>query len=197
MFSKVAEFHRTFELAMSEEPVFPSRSLRDLRIRILVEEWDELKEANAADDIIEIADALADMAYLICGSSLVYGIAPKNLEYVPLFSNFPLSGKPSLPEATQRTAIHTKIDKAFAKYLLAEEANDLSKVLTTLQDLMVCVSEAAYVYNIPLIAVFNEVHRSNMSKLDENGKPLYREDGKVMKSVLFTPPDIKGILFPS
>lgn len=42
--------------------------------------------------------------------------------------------------------------------------------------------------------IFREVHRSNMSKLDENGKPLYREDGKVIKSNLYTKPKIEEIL---
>ena len=41
---------------------------------------------------------------------------------------------------------------------------------------------------------FNEVHRSNMSKLDENGEPIFREDGKVIKSNLFSEPDLKSIL---
>jgi predicted HAD superfamily Cof-like phosphohydrolase len=43
--------------------------------------------------------------------------------------------------------------------------------------------------------MFDEVHRSNMSKLDKNGKPIYREDGKVMKSELFTKPDLEKIIF--
>lgn len=42
--------------------------------------------------------------------------------------------------------------------------------------------------------LFDEVQRSNMSKLDENGKPIYREDGKVLKSSLFTKPDLKAII---
>jgi predicted HAD superfamily Cof-like phosphohydrolase len=42
--------------------------------------------------------------------------------------------------------------------------------------------------------VFNEIQRSNMSKLDENGKPIYREDGKVLKSSLYFRPDIKKII---
>ena len=41
---------------------------------------------------------------------------------------------------------------------------------------------------------FDEVHRSNMSKLDENGNPIFREDGKVMKSHLFIQPDLTGVL---
>lgn len=43
-------------------------------------------------------------------------------------------------------------------------------------------------------AIFDEIHKSNMSKLDENGKPLYRDDGKVKKSKLFKEPNIKNIL---
>jgi len=42
--------------------------------------------------------------------------------------------------------------------------------------------------------LFDEVHRSNMSKLDENGSPVYREDGKVLKSKLFSEPDLESIL---
>lgn len=42
--------------------------------------------------------------------------------------------------------------------------------------------------------VYDEIHRSNMSKLDEDGKPIYREDGKVLKSSLYFRPDIKKVL---
>jgi len=45
-----------------------------------------------------------------------------------------------------------------------------------------------------IIEVFEEIQRSNMSKLDENGKAIYREDGKIMKSELYFKPDIKSIL---
>jgi predicted HAD superfamily Cof-like phosphohydrolase len=44
------------------------------------------------------------------------------------------------------------------------------------------------------VEVFQEIQRSNMSKLDANGKPIYREDGKVLKSELYFRPDIKSIL---
>ena len=45
-------------------------------------------------------------------------------------------------------------------------------------------------------ALFDEVHRSNMSKLDENGRPIHRDDGKVLKSRQYSAPDIQGVLFP-
>ena len=52
-----------------------------------------------------------------------------------------------------------------------------------------------YGYNPKLLEdAFDEVHRSNMSKLDENGNPIFREDGKIMKSNLFSEPDLKSIL---
>lgn len=46
-------------------------------------------------------------------------------------------------------------------------------------------------------AIFDEIHKSNMSKLDENGNPIYREDGKVKKSNLFKEPNLKAILYPT
>jgi predicted HAD superfamily Cof-like phosphohydrolase len=46
-------------------------------------------------------------------------------------------------------------------------------------------------------AIFDEIHKSNMSKLDENGEPIYRADGKVTKSKLFKEPNLKAILFPT
>jgi predicted HAD superfamily Cof-like phosphohydrolase len=52
----------------------------------------------------------------------------------------------------------------------------------------------AWECGIDLDACFKEVHRSNMSKLDENGQPIYREDGKVLKSKNFSPPDLAKIL---
>lgn len=42
--------------------------------------------------------------------------------------------------------------------------------------------------------VYDEIHRSNMSKLDESGNPIFREDGKILKSNLYFKPDIKKIL---
>lgn len=51
----------------------------------------------------------------------------------------------------------------------------------------------ANLLGLDMKAGFEEVHNSNMSKLDENGKPIYREDGKVLKSSLYVPPDLKKV----
>jgi predicted HAD superfamily Cof-like phosphohydrolase len=86
------------------------------------EENEEYLEAAKNGDLVEIADALGDQLYILCGTILKHGLQDK------------------------------------------------------------------------IVDVFKEIQRSNMSKLDENGKPIYREDGKVMKSELYFKPNIKSIL---
>ena len=93
-----------------------------MRIRLLQEELDEYQEAVEKKDLIEIADALTDLLYVLLGTFVSHG--------------------------------------------LQDYAEDL----------------------------FAEVHRSNMSKLDENGAPIFRQDGKVLKSKRFSPPNLNRIL---
>jgi predicted HAD superfamily Cof-like phosphohydrolase len=117
----VAEFHVAFDRPRRSQPsIDVERSLEILRISLLEEEVGELVAATQARDLIGIADALADIAYVVYGTALTYGI-------------------------------------------------DLDAVLC-------------------------EVHRSNMSKLDRDGKPVLRSDGKVLKSEFYSPPDIAGVL---
>jgi predicted HAD superfamily Cof-like phosphohydrolase len=116
----VREFHKAYGLPVRTEPLVPNTKEIFLRVNLLQEEFEEYLEAVNEDDLVGIADALADMIYIIHGTALVYGL--------------------------------------------------------------------------PLDEVFSEVHRSNMSKLDENGKPIYREDGKVLKGNSYSPPNIKEIL---
>lgn len=119
---KVKEFHLAFGVNVEKNPVIPDKERCELRQNIIQEEVDELKEAWESGNLIEVADALADIHYVLMGTVLEFGLQ----------ENYP--------------------------------------------------------------AIFKEVHRSNMSKLDANGKALYRQDGKVMKSELYSPPQIKGIL---
>lgn len=67
---------------------------------------------------------------------------------------------------------------------------DLSKVAKELADLLYVVYGTAAAIGIDVDTVFAEVHRSNMSKVGENGKPIYRDDGKVLKGPNYTPPNI-------
>ena len=120
---KVSEFHKMFKLGMEKQPV--SRLKNDkskLRFELMKEENEEYMEAVDNDDIVEVADALGDMLYILCGTIIEHGMTE-----------------------------------------LIEE-------------------------------VFDEIHRSNMSKLGEDGKPVYREDGKVMKGPGYFKPDIAKII---
>lgn len=120
----VKAFHDAFLIQNHEEPtLLTNRADYELRHRLMKEENDEYLEACEKGNLTEIADALGDQLYILCGSLLRHGL----------------------------------------QYKIEE--------------------------------VFLEIQKSNMSKLDANGKPIFREDGKVMKSELYFRPDIGKILF--
>ena len=116
-------FHETYGLGVSEEMKADLGTLKnELRFNLMKEENEEYLEAVQNNDIVEIADALGDMLYILCGTILEHGLQHKIEE------------------------------------------------------------------------VFDEIQRSNMSKLDEKGQPIFREDGKILKSNLYFRPNIKDIL---
>ena len=116
-------FHETYGLGVSEEMKADLGTLKnELRYNLMKEENEEYLEAVQNNDIVEIADALGDMLYILCGTILEHGLQHKIEE------------------------------------------------------------------------VFDEIQRSNMSKLDEDGKPIYREDGKVMKGPNYFKPNFEKIL---
>lgn len=67
------------------------------------------------------------------------------------------------------------------------------KILKEMADLQYVLSGLAVAFGLPIEAAFNRVHKSNMSKLGENGLPLYRSDGKVQKGPNYQPPDMEGL----
>ena len=71
----------------------------------------------------------------------------------------------------------------------------LVDVADALSDLLYVVYGAGHSFGIDLDKCFAEVHRSNMSKLGEDGKPIYREDGKVLKGPDFTEPDLESMIY--
>tara|TARA_B000000557_G_scaffold144091_1_gene116908 strand:- start:43 stop:429 length:387 start_codon:yes stop_codon:yes gene_type:complete len=119
-FEKVGDFMEAFGQRVEMEPTWPDFNTRELRLELIQEELDELSDAVADRDMIQIADALTDLLYVVYGAGHSFGI-----------------------------------------------------------DLDEC---------------FEEVHRSNMSKLGENGRPIHREDGKVLKGPGYFEPDLEGIL---
>ena len=82
------------------------------------------------------------------------------------------------------------------EFLEAVENNDLTEVVDALGDMLyiLCGTILDHGLQYKIEEVFDEIHRSNMSKLDENGEPIYREDGKVMKGPNYFRPDIEGVL---
>jgi len=77
---------------------------------------------------------------------------------------------------------------------LAISNNDIVEVADALTDLLYVVYGSGHAFGIDLDECFKEVHESNMSKLGEDGKPIYREDGKVMKGPGYFPPELGDIL---
>jgi predicted HAD superfamily Cof-like phosphohydrolase len=82
------------------------------------------------------------------------------------------------------------------EYLEACKNGDVVEIADALGDLLYITFGTILRHGLQhkIEEVFDEIHRSNMSKLDENGKPIFREDGKVMKSGKYFRPDIKAIL---
>ena len=119
-FSKVGIFMKTFGQEVKDKPSFSSDKINNLRIDLIKEELEELKDAMQNKDLLEVADALTDILYVTYGAGHAFGI---NLD-----------------------------------------------------------------------ECFDEVQNSNMSKLDESGKPIYNESGKVMKGPKYFKPDLSKIL---
>ena len=71
---------------------------------------------------------------------------------------------------------------------------DLKEVADALTDILYVTYGAGHAFGIDLDKCFEEVQRSNMSKLSEDGKPIYNEYGKVMKGPNYSPPDLKKFL---
>lgn len=75
--NQVAEFHRTFQHPVEDEPIIPASERQQLRIALLAEELEEFKKAIADKDLIEIADALCDLQYVLSGAILEFGLGER------------------------------------------------------------------------------------------------------------------------
>ena len=76
----------------------------------------------------------------------------------------------------------------------AIDKQDLLEIADALTDILYVTYGAGHAWGIDLDTCYHEVHRSNMSKLGEDGKPLHREDGKVMKGPNYSPPNLVPII---
>jgi len=75
--NQVAEFHRTFQHPIKDHPGIPSPSRCALRVSLIAEELEEFKQAIADGDMVEIADALCDIQYVLSGAVLEFGLGEK------------------------------------------------------------------------------------------------------------------------
>jgi predicted HAD superfamily Cof-like phosphohydrolase len=91
---------------------------------------------------------------------------------------------------------HNLMKEENEEYLEACKDGNLTEIADALGDMMYILFGTIVRHGLKhkIEEVFTEIHRSNMSKLDENGKPIYREDGKILKSNLYFKPQIKEVL---
>ena len=75
--NQVPEFHKTFNAPILEKPQIPSKERCELRVSLLQEELNELQQAIADNDLVEIADALCDLQYVLSGAVLEFGLGEK------------------------------------------------------------------------------------------------------------------------
>ena len=104
--------------------------------------------------------------------------------------------KMTLVDEANYTLRYNLLKEENEEYLEACKKGDMVEIADALGDLLYITYGTILKHGLQhkIEEVFDEIHRSNMSKLDENGKPIFREDGKVLKSNLYFRPDIKKIL---
>ena len=106
----------------------------------------------------------------------------------------PAYDTPRIPDKARRKLRRKLIREEYRELMRALRKNDLIGIADGGADLEVVVNGTMLEYGIDLDAVLAEVHRSNMSKLGADGKPILREDGKVLKGENYSPPNLKPLL---
>lgn len=108
----------------------------------------------------------------------------------------PIQTEPRWPDVKRCELRQNLVAEEANEFLNAVGKRDMTETADAICDLMYVLLGAALEFGLGdrLELMFDEVHRSNMSKLGADGKPIYREDGKTLKGPNFTPPDLKSIL---
>ncbi len=118
--NQVAEFHRTFRHPILPEPTIPPEERCRLRVALLTEELKELQEAIAKKDIVEVADALCDLQYVLSGAVLEFGLGER---FKALFDEVQRSNMSKVcrsREEAEATVRHYESAKGFACYIRQE-----------------------------------------------------------------------------
>ena len=102
--------------------------------------------------------------------------------------------KPSLSSEKINNLRISLINEELEEFEAAIKNNDLKEVVDALTDILYVTYGAGHAFGVNLDKCFDEVQRSNMSKLGENGKPIYNDAGKVMKGPKYFKPDLSKFL---
>ena len=105
-----------------------------------------------------------------------------------------VKNRPAFPEEKIQNLRIKLIDEELKEFREAIKNKDIVEVADALTDILYVTYGAGHAFGIDLDKCFHEVQNSNMSKLDENGSPIYNKYGKVMKGPKYFKPDLKKIL---
>lgn len=105
-----------------------------------------------------------------------------------------VNDEPTLRDSQTQQLRYDLIDEELEELKMAFDNDDVVEIADALTDLLYVVYGAGHAFGIDLDDCFLEVHESNMSKLGEDGRPIYRDDGKVLKGPDFFQPNLKEIL---
>lgn len=127
--NQVAEFHKTFRHPILEKPSIPDEKRCELRVSLLAEELKELQEAIKDNDIVEVADALCDIQYVLSGAILEFGLADKFKELFEEVQRSNMSKACKTEKEAQATVEYYKKEKHTECYY--EKVDDLYLVYRT------------------------------------------------------------------
>lgn len=105
-----------------------------------------------------------------------------------------VNDEPTLRDSQTQQLRYDLIDEELEELKMAFDNDDVVEIADALTDLLYVVYGAGHAFGIDLDDCFLEVHESNMSKLGKDGRPIYRDDGKVLKGPDFFQPNLKEIL---
>lgn len=114
--NQVAEFHKTFNAPILSTPQIPSKERCDLRVSLLQEELNELKQAIEDKNLVEIADALCDLQYVLSGAVLEFGLGDKFVELFNEVQRSNMSKACKDETQAQETVEHYKTTKGEEAY---------------------------------------------------------------------------------
>lgn len=114
--NQVAEFHKTFNAPILNTPTIPSKERCELRVSLLQEELNELKQAIEDNNIVEIADALCDLQYVLSGAVLEFGLGDKFIELFNEVQRSNMSKACETEQQAQETVEHYKTKGEEAHY---------------------------------------------------------------------------------